>query len=116
VQEAQQTQHALYEKGFLFIKIATSYEDGFEHLQSDRIDLFIIDWNTGEYGGLRLIQALRSSKTYSQTPMLVSTERQDVEDMLEAMKAGANDLIHKPFTRDLLGRKVSFHVQRNRPN
>lgn len=108
--EADAMQDQLSLQGFQQIKIATSYDEGFAYLQAHRFDLFIIDQNTGEHGGLKLVQALRDSITYKHTPVLVTTASNELDVALEAMKIGANDLLNKPINFSLLTQKVALHI------
>ncbi len=108
VQDAQHIQDVLRTTGFSNTWYATSYEDGLEKMKSTRFDFFIIDLSIDGLG-TRLVQALRSSLTYRNTPMLICTESQLIQDMLMAMKAGANDLICKPINASLLEKKISLH-------
>lgn len=108
--EANAIQGKLSLEGFQQTKIATSYDEGFAYLQTLRFDLFIIDQNTGEHGGLKLVQALRDSITYKHTPVLITTASNELEVALEAMKIGANDLVHKPLNLSLLMQKVTLHI------
>ncbi len=108
--EAHTMQGLLSREGFQQTKIATSYDEGFAYLQAHRFDLFIIDQNTGEHGGLKLVKALRNSITYKHTPVLITTASNELEDALEAMKIGANDLLQKPINPSLLTQKVTLHI------
>ena len=107
-QEAEHIQTALRSTGFSNLWYAVSYSDGLEKIKSIQFDFFIIDL-TIDGVGTRLVKALRSSLTYRNTPMLICTESQLVQDMLHAMKAGANDLICKPVNAALLSKKISLH-------
>ena len=107
-EEAEHIQQALRGTGFSNLWYATSYEDGLDKMKVTHFDFFIIDLSIDGVG-TKLIKALRSSLTYRHTPMLICTESQLVQDMLRAMKAGANDLICKPINAELLTKKISLH-------
>ena len=106
--EAQHIEAELRKTGYDNLRCATTYEDGLEQIKENRFDFFIIDLSLDGIG-TKLIQALRASDTYRHTPMLICTESQLIPDMLNAMKAGANDLICKPINNVLLEKKISLH-------
>lgn len=68
------------------------------------IDLFLIDWKMEPVDGLQLIRAIRSGKTASSPfvpiVMISAYEGQDYVD--EALEAGADTLLSKPFTAESL--------------
>ncbi len=101
-------ENKLHEAGYINTSFATSHLEGLKKMAANAYDFFIIDLPL-EGLGTKIVQALRSSSTYKDTPMLVCTESQQVQDMLSAMKAGANDLICKPINASLLARKIALH-------
>ncbi|HZF67004.1 MAG TPA: response regulator [Gemmatirosa sp.] len=80
--------------------------DGQEAL--DRYDasvkFVITDWNMPNVTGTELARALRGRG--EQVPILMVTARSVREDILEAMEAGVNNYIVKPFTPQILKEKI----------
>lgn len=109
-QEATNIQQVLQSTGFSNVWYATTYDQGLEQMKLVHFDFFIIDLSINGVG-LKLVQALRASQTYRETPMLICTESQMIQDMLNAMQAGANDLICKPINGGLLTKKIVLHSQ-----
>jgi DNA-binding response OmpR family regulator len=62
--------------------------------------LAILDWNMPEVDGLELCRRVRKGKEYVYVILL--TGRGDREDILEGLRAGADDFIVKPFDPDQL--------------
>lgn len=94
--------------GYTNVWTATSYTEGLSKIETNLFDFFIIDLSLDGVG-TRIVKALRASNTYKNTPMLICTESQLIQDMLNAMKAGANDLICKPINANLLQKKLALH-------
>ncbi len=94
--------------GYTNVWTATSYTEGLSKIEHNLFDFFIIDLSLDGVG-TRIVKALRASSTYKNTPMLICTESQLIQDMLNAMKAGANDLICKPINAALLQKKIALH-------
>ncbi|MFK7848354.1 MAG: PleD family two-component system response regulator [Rhodothermales bacterium] len=107
-QGADHLQTELQKTGYSSLWSATTYDDGLQLMQMHEFDFFIIDLSIDGIG-TKIVKALRSSTTYKDTPMLICTESQLIQDMLNAMKAGANDLICKPINASLLQKKIDLH-------
>lgn len=68
--------------------------------------LVLSDWNMPEMKGLDLLKAIRSDEKLKGMPFIMVTSRNVKEDILEAVKAGANDYLVKPFTVESLKEKI----------
>ncbi len=67
--------------------------------------------NSGDYGlpemdGLSLIKAIRQDPKLKDLPAMMITAEAKKENVLEALKAGANNYVVKPFTADTLKEKI----------
>ncbi len=68
-------------------------------------DLMIIDWNMPNMDGITLIRKIREiNKT---VPMIMCTTEAEKSRVLEAIKAGVNNYIVKPFTAESLNEKLT---------
>ena len=84
------------------IRTAADGESGFEVFQSWTPDLVITDLQMPNVGGLELCRRLRA---ISAVPIIVLSVRNEEETIVEALDAGADDYITKPFgTNELLAR------------
>lgn len=60
-------------------------------------------------GGLVVLDRVRKDNRVSNIPLVIISGRSDFQDMRTAMRAGADDYITKPFTKEeLLGTVVGF--------
>jgi two-component system, chemotaxis family, chemotaxis protein CheY len=71
---------------------------------SGPFDLLITDWNMPVMNGLELVQSLRGSGC--STPIIMVTTKSEKEAVLQAIQAGVNDYVIKPFERDMLRLKI----------
>ena len=80
--------------------------DGQEALArfDDSVKFVITDWNMPNMTGTELARALRERG--EQVPILMVTARSVREDIIEAMEAGVNNYIVKPFTPQILKEKI----------
>jgi two-component system, chemotaxis family, chemotaxis protein CheY len=70
------------------------------------VEMVITDWNMPTMGGLDLVKALRSNPETAKMPILMVTTRSVKEDILQAVEAGVNSYILKPFTPQVLKDKL----------
>ena len=80
--------------------------DGQEALETydASIDFVITDWNMPRMTGPELAAALRARG--SGVPILMVTARSDRDDVFQAVRAGVNNYIVKPFTPPVLKEKI----------
>ena len=84
-------------------------EDGtsaLQILQQDNIDFVISDWNMPNMSGLELLKAIRADAKLKDIPVLLVTAEALKENVVEAVKAGVNGYIVKPFTAETLKEKI----------
>lgn len=81
---------------------ARSGEEAIEKLRTSRFDLVILDMNMPGMGGIEACRAIRSG---SEAAIIMLTVRNAEKDKVEALDAGADDYVTKPFsTPELLAR------------
>ena len=68
------------------------------------VKFVITDWNMPNMTGTELARALRERG--ETVPILMVTARSVREDIIEAMEAGVNNYIVKPFTPQILKEKI----------
>ena len=71
-------------------------------------DVALVDWNMPEMNGFELVQKLRAQRTYDAMRIVMVTTEAEVDRMIWAMDAGANDYVMKPFTADVIREKMSL--------
>jgi len=81
---------------------ARNGEEALEMLREEKVDLVILDVNMPGMSGLETCRAIRSS---SEIPIVMLTVRDAEADKVEALDAGADDYMTKPFgSPELLAR------------
>ena len=83
-------------------------EDGLEGLEKAKAispDAILSDWNMPNMNGLEFLKALRGEAI--NTPFGFVTSESTAEQKAQAMAAGANFLLSKPFTADDLETQLS---------
>jgi two-component system chemotaxis response regulator CheY len=84
-------------------------EDGAEALSllhKEKVDFIISDWNMPNMSGLDLLKAIRADESLKPIPVLLVTAEALKENVVEAVKAGVNNYVVKPFTAETLKEKI----------
>lgn len=84
-------------------------EDGqmaLKRLKETRYQLIICDWNMPVMTGLDLLKAVRADEELKGIPFLMVTAEAKKENILEAIQAGVSNYIVKPFTEEVLSKKL----------
>lgn len=82
--------------------------DGVEALdlyKSDKPDLMIVDWNMPNMDGITLVRKIREID--KAVAMLMCTTEAEKSRVVEALQAGVNNYIVKPFTAETLAEKLN---------
>ena len=85
---------------------ASNGREGVERLATTQVDMIITDWNMPEMSGVDFIRAVRANQATSRLPVLMVTTNAAEDDIVEALKAGANNYVVKPFTSDTIREKI----------
>jgi two-component system KDP operon response regulator KdpE len=81
---------------------AKTGEEALELLRHEAADLILLDLNMPGIGGLETCRALRE---HSDTPIIILSVRNTERDKVQALDAGADDFVTKPFgIQELLAR------------
>lgn len=73
-------------------------------LAAQRPDLMLVDWNMPNMDGIALVRKVR--ETDKALPMIMVTTEAERSRVMEALKAGVNNYVVKPFTAETLGEKI----------
>lgn len=70
--------------------------------------LALVDWNMPVMNGLEFIRAIRQKHCYTAMKLLVVTSEAEVGQMVEALSAGADEYLMKPFSSEALACKLEM--------
>lgn len=96
----------LHELGFPAIDEAGDGVAALELFQRTPYDVVITDWYMPRCDGIDLLRAIRHAPERAETPVLVLTGHVTTARVVEAIEAGANGFIAKPFVAPSLCEKV----------
>jgi two-component system KDP operon response regulator KdpE len=98
----------LSSQGF-FVNDARSGEEALERLRQERYDLVLLDMNMPGMGGMAACRAIREQWDVG---IVVLTVRNSERDKIEALDAGADDYVTKPFSMPELLARIRATLRR----
>ncbi len=79
---------------------------GLKKLREGGFGLVVSDWNMPVMSGIELLRAIRADSDIKHLPVLMVTAEAQKENIIEAVQAGVNNYVVKPFTADALLEKL----------
>lgn len=95
---------------------AIGYEDvieaengqvGLAKIQNEGVEFVITDWSMPVMTGLEMVAALRANAATRHLPVLMVTAVGQKEEIVQAISAGVNGYVVKPFEPDTLHQKMN---------
>jgi len=95
----------LAQLGHTQIEEACDGQDALSKVGAFQPDLILVDWNMPNMDGLTFVKTYRNSNKV--TPLIMVTTESEKSRVIEAIKAGVNNYVVKPFTPDLLSQRIN---------
>jgi two-component system chemotaxis response regulator CheY len=90
--------------------------DGVEALAvlaaNGKVDLALVDWNMPNMDGHTLVKKIR--ETDKRTPIIMCTTEAEKPRVIDALSAGVNNYVVKPFTPEILLGKIEATLKKAR--
>ena len=96
-----------------FVSVANTGEDGLSLIESQQFDLMILDVMLPGPDGLEILRILRL-RAFN-TPVLLLTAKDAIEDRVRGLDAGADDYLVKPFAFPELLARIRVLLRRGNP-
>jgi two-component system, chemotaxis family, chemotaxis protein CheY len=78
------------------------------HCSESVPDFILLDWNMPVMSGIEFIKALRQREITNQPKVVFCTTENDIAHIREAIHAGADEYVMKPFDRETLHIKLQL--------
>jgi two-component system, chemotaxis family, chemotaxis protein CheY len=85
-------------------------EDGIGALDACRMrmpELILLDWQMPNMSGVEFLRTLRREQNGTRPMVVFCTTENDIGHISEAMGAGANEYVMKPYDREILHAKLA---------
>jgi DNA-binding response OmpR family regulator len=96
------------------VVVAATGEDGFYRANAELFDLVVLDLMLPGRNGLEILQTLRQRRI--ETPVLILTARDGIDDRVLGLDRGADDYLVKPFALPELLARIRALLRRGRPS
>ncbi|UAL42293.1 response regulator [Shewanella inventionis] len=93
------------------VQVALTAKEGFYQATNYPIDIAIVDLGLPDQDGITLIKSLRQADV--KIPIIILTARLSWQDKVEALNAGADDYLVKPFQKEELIARLDAIVRRS---
>ena len=91
--------------GYTEIEEACDGQDALSKVGAFEPDLLLVDWNMPNMDGITFVKTYR--QTNKTTPIIMVTTESEKTRVIEAIKAGVNNYVVKPFTPDALSQRIT---------
>lgn len=93
------------------VEIVTTAEEAIEYLELYPYDIVLTEIDLPDMSGIRMVRKMRTQKIV--TPVLCVSQRSDVETKVQALQAGSDGYITKPYHRDELSGVIAAIIRRS---
>ena len=100
--------NVLAQLGYTDVAEAGNGVEALARISEGRPDLVLIDWNMPTMDGITLVRKIR--ETDKVLPLVMCTTEAEKTRVVEAIRAGVNNYVVKPFTAETLAEKISATV------
>ena len=97
---------ALTVAGYSVFSEANSGAEALDKIEKTGFDLVILDWTMPGMSGIDVLKSIRANPKHKDTKVVMVTAEGLKENVIIAVKAGANNYVVKPFTEALLLEKI----------
>ncbi len=86
---------------------AADGKEAYESCEQEMPDAILLDWNMPVMNGIEFLRKLREAPGGGDPVVVFCTTETEMDAIMEAISAGANEYIMKPFDSDILQSKFT---------
>ncbi len=102
----------LLQLGYKDIEEACDGQDALSKVGAFAPQLLLVDWNMPNMDGITFVRTYRGQG--GKSPILMVTTEAEKSRVVEAIKAGVNNYVVKPFTPDSLSQRINETLSRTK--
>lgn len=92
------------------VSVSVDGPEALELISKQNYDLILLDIMMPGMTGLEVLEIIRKRFSAAELPVIMATAKTQSEDVVEALKMGANDYITKPIDFDVLLARIKTHT------
>jgi DNA-binding response OmpR family regulator len=103
--------HRLGQLGYLVV-LADRGAQALELISARGFDMVLLDCVMPEVSGLHVLQEIRGSRDTADLPVIMVTSQDHPEGAVEALQAGADDYLSRPYAFEVLAARIERTLAR----
>jgi len=96
------------EMGFEVTEAGNGLEALSQLEQNTDVGLALVDWNMPEMNGFDFVKEVRGRSQHNDVRLMMITTETEMEQVIKALEAGANEYVMKPFTAEVIAEKLEI--------
>jgi len=89
------------------VHVAANGQEALDQLEAmPTCDVVLTDWHMPVMDGIELVRRIRKHARFAKVPVLMITSESTLDALDQAMNAGANDVLMKPYSPEALAERV----------
>ncbi|OAQ21299.1 response regulator [Thermosulfurimonas dismutans] len=101
----------LEEMGFTVVE-AENGEEALKVLKENPdVRLIILDWHMPVMNGYEFLKAVRAKPEWNEIKIMMVTTENQQKSVIDAIMAGANEYLMKPFDKEMLENKIRYLLE-----
>lgn len=89
-------------------------KDAIMKMKEKSFDIVLLDWNMPGMNGLEVLKVMKSDQRLKDLPVIMVTAESSREKIIEAINSGVSDYIVKPFTGEVLKKKIELVTSKSK--
>lgn len=91
---------------FTHVDVAHDGEEALRFLREQIYDVILVDWMLPKSSGLDIVRCIRASRDHASTPIIMTTGKNERQDIIKAMQTGVDAYLVKPISPTLLKERI----------
>jgi two-component system chemotaxis response regulator CheY len=102
----------LEEEGYEVHEAANGMEALTAVHEAGSFEVALVDWNMPHINGYEFVRAIRAREHCKGMMLMMVTTETDLDRVREALEAGADEYVMKPFTKEMIKEKLRLLLER----
>ncbi len=98
--------------GFDDVEEAVDGAEALRILKQKKFDVVLLDWNMPNMSGLDVLKEMKKDQDLKGVRVIMVTAETSKEKVLEAINLGVSEYVVKPFTPEVLKKKIESVINR----